>query len=155
MKDIQASQDADNEKCGSPKTTRPPSMAPSYRLSNLDISQLARELSIVEGSPSPVKRRSAEVLEAWDVHEEDEDPFGDETYAIGDEEVDGIVGVLHDSREAADISVSQLSQSPDDNPYTIGHEEVDGIVGVLRNSGEMIENSGPRNRQAWVEDAYE
>lgn len=137
--------------------TRSHSLAPSYRLSDLDVSQLARELSVMQEDASPVKQRTAEHDTSEEVHkEEDHDPFGDDTYAIGDEEIDDIVGALRYSRDMADNSrSSRISQSVGgggDDSFAIGDEEVDDILDVLRTPGDIPEKTGPRNRQAWVED---
>lgn len=144
-------------------TARPRSLAPSYRLSDLDVSQLARELLVMQEDASPAKQRTTNHGEGQEVHEEggevDHDPFGDDTYAIGDEEVDNIVGVLRDSRDMADNSTSQVSQSVnggDDDFFAIGDEEVDGVLDILRTSREIHPVSAePRSRQAWVEDREE
>lgn len=137
--------------------TRSHSLAPSYRLSDLDVSQLARELSVMQEDASPVKQRTAGHGTSEEVHKEEvHDPFGDDTYAIGDEEIDDIVGALRYSRDVADNSrSSRISQSVGgggDDSFAIGDEEVDDILDVLRTPGDIPEKTGPRNRQAWVED---
>lgn len=106
-------------------------------------------------SRSPIKQRpGTEHVQTQGVHAGNEDPFSDDTYAIGDEEVDDTVGARRDSREMADISTSRTSHRCGDNDlYAIGDEEVDNLVGVLRSSGEVAETSRARSRQAWVEDA--
>lgn len=110
---LKTSQHGMYEKGRLDKTTRSHSLAPSYRLSDLDISQLARELLVMQEDASPVKQGAKEHGEGQEAHKEKEgqDPFGDDTYAIGDEEVDNIVGVLRDSRDMADDSTSRITQS--------------------------------------------
>lgn len=140
------------------RTTRSHSLAPSYQLSNLDVSQLARELSVMQEDASPIKQRATKHGEDQEAHSKEvHDPFGDDTYAIGDEEVDDIVGALRDSRDMANISTSsRISQSVgdggEDDALAIGDDEVDGILDVLRTSRVISEKGGPRTRQAWVED---
>lgn len=155
MKNLQTTQHTICDEGRLDRISRPLSIAPSYRLSNLDVSQLARDLSVAQESPSRVIQRRQEHVEAEDVLREVGDPFGDDTYAIGDEEVDGIVGVLRDSKQMAHISTSRISQSFNDDPCATGDEEVDDILGVLRKSGEIVKTPETRNRQAWVEDADE
>lgn len=155
--DLQTSQHMINNKGRSTRTTRSHSLAPSYRLSDLDVSQLARELSVMQEGASPVKQKATKHSEGQKTHKEEyQDPFGDDTYAIEDEEVDDIVGALRDSRDMADISTSsRISHSlagGDDDSLTIGDEQVDDILDVLRTSREVPEKTGPRNTQAWVED---
>lgn len=138
-----------------PRTPRRASIAPSYRLSNLDVSQLADDLSVVvPQTPSPVKQSSAAVehdkVQRHAANEED--PFGDDTYAIGDEEVDDIVHALRNSGEIAEDSTARSSHSFGHDTYAIGDDEVDEIVSALRRSSD---NSRVRNRQALNEDADE
>lgn len=141
------------------RKTRSHSLAPSYRLSDLDVSQLAHELSIMQEDTSPVKQRTTQHGEGQKAHQKEyRDPFGDDTYAIRDEEVDDMVGALCDSRGKADISTSKIIQSQDgggNDSFAIGDEEVDGVLDALRTSKEVTEKTGPRNRQAWVEDMNE
>ncbi|KAJ4422052.1 plasma membrane fusion protein prm1 [Gnomoniopsis sp. IMI 355080] len=155
MKELQAAQDTIRDKGKLIGTTRSPSIAPSYRLSNLDVSQLARELLVMQEEGNSLRQMPAEHVEATDMREEYDDPFRDDTYAIGDEEMDDLVGVLHNSRQKADLSTSQISQSVDDDFYAIGDEEVNDVVSGLRQSRQIVDSSGPRSRQAWAEDADE
>lgn len=155
MNELQATPDTIPDKDKLVDTTRSPSITPSYRLSNLDVSQLARELLIMQQERNSVKESPAEHVAATEMNEKDNDPFDDDTDAIGDEELDSIVGVLRDSRQMADTSTSRISRSVDDNCSAIEYEEVDNIGSGLRVSSQIVENSGPRSRQAWVEDADE
>lgn len=148
---------------GSFRTPRRPSVAPSYRLSNLDVTQLACDLSVVvPDTPSPGGRGSLAVRsEGHRVYEQpqlqqqhaaDEDPFGDDTYAIGDDEVDNIVHGLRHSGELAEDSAERSSFSFGHHTHAIGDEEVDGVAGALRASTDgVLDTSRPRNRQAWME----
>lgn len=92
-------------------------------------------------------------VDAIEVHEGDNDPFGDDTYVIKDEELDGKVGGLRDPRQMGDVYVSRISQCTDDDLSAIRSEGLDDNMSGLDYSEEVVESSGPRNRQTWVEDA--
>lgn len=148
---------------GLPNTPARHSLAPSYRMSNIDISQLARDLSVVmPDSPPPIERSSAAAAMVQGEAQQGvshsvaiEDPFGDDIYAIGDEEVDDLVDALRKSGETGEDSTLRSVDSWEHDTHAIGDEEVDDIVGALRDSVDVSDHLRARKRQAWIEDVEE
>lgn len=81
----------------------------------------------------------------------DGDPFGDDTYAIGDEEIDDIVDALRNSGEMAEDSTWPSDDSLGDDTFAIGDAEVDEIVGTLRDPADVADNAKAPDRWAGLD----